>query len=116
MSFAFLDGWNPALVLALGCGVLLAATQVVILVLGILEKRAFGAVQLGTMVTPLCTGYPNLMIGLFGQEQDPLAGVFLMPLGLPWNILGDRLGLGGPLLGILAPAINAAILYWLWKR
>lgn len=54
--------------------------------------------------------------GLFGQEQDPLAGVFLMPLGLPWNILGDRLGLGGPLLGILAPAINAAILYWLWKR
>lgn len=54
--------------------------------------------------------------GWFGQEQDPLSGVFLMPLGLPWNILGDRLGLGGPLLAILSPAINAAILYWLWKR
>ena len=54
--------------------------------------------------------------GWFGQEQDPLSGIFLMPLGLPWNILGDRLGLGGPLLGILSPAINAAILYWLWKR
>ncbi|MBX7533143.1 hypothetical protein K3165_09445 [Qipengyuania sp. 1XM1-15A] len=54
--------------------------------------------------------------GWFGQERDPLSGVFLMPLGLPWNILGDRLGLGGPLLAILSPAINAGILYWLWKR
>ncbi|EDL47745.1 hypothetical protein [Erythrobacter sp. SD-21] len=54
--------------------------------------------------------------GWFGQERDPLSGVFLMPLGLPWNLLGDRLGLGGPLLAILAPAINAGILYWLWKR
>ena len=60
-----------------------------------------------------------LMIGTFGwfgQAQDPLAGVFLMPLGLPWNVLGDRIGLGGPLLGIFSPAVNAAILYWLWKR
>lgn len=54
--------------------------------------------------------------GLFGQEQDPLSGVFLMPLGLPWNLLGDRMGLAGPWIAILAPAINAAILYWLWKR
>lgn len=23
--------------------------------------------------------------GLFGQERDPLAGVFLAPLGFPWN-------------------------------
>ncbi|MCA0902848.1 hypothetical protein [Qipengyuania aquimaris] len=54
--------------------------------------------------------------GWFGQEQDPLSGVFLMPLGLPWNILADRLGLMGPWVAILAPAINAGILYWLWKR
>ena len=54
--------------------------------------------------------------GWFGQEKDPLSGVFLMPLGLPWNILADRLGLVGPWVAILAPAINAAILYWLWKR
>ncbi|MCB2047716.1 MAG: hypothetical protein KDE32_05740 [Novosphingobium sp.] len=54
--------------------------------------------------------------GLFGSEQGPLAGVFLMPLGLPWNLLGDKLGLASPALGILAPAINAAILYGLWKR
>ena len=54
--------------------------------------------------------------GAFGQEKDPLAGVFLMPLGLPWNILADRLGLIGPITALLAPAINTAILYWLWKR
>ena len=54
--------------------------------------------------------------GWFGQEKDPLSGIFLMPLGLPWNILADRLGLSGPILAMLAPAINAAILYWLWKR
>ncbi|MBY6014982.1 hypothetical protein KUV75_08700 [Qipengyuania gaetbuli] len=54
--------------------------------------------------------------GWFGQAQDPLSGVFLMPLGLPWNILGDKIGLTGAWLAILAPAINAAILYWLWKR
>ena len=54
--------------------------------------------------------------GWLGQEQDPLSGVFLVPLGLPWNILADRLGLVGAWVAILAPAINAAILYWLWKR
>ena len=54
--------------------------------------------------------------GWFGQEKDPLSGVFLLPLGLPWNILADRIGLGVPILAILAPATNAAILYWFWKR
>ena len=54
--------------------------------------------------------------GWFGQEQDPLSGVFLLPLGLPWNLLGDKIGLGGPTTAILAPAVNAAILFWFWKR
>ena len=54
--------------------------------------------------------------GWFGQEQDPLSAVFLMPLGLPWNILADRMGLNGPLVAIFAPLINAGILYLLWKR
>ena len=54
--------------------------------------------------------------GWFGQEQDPLSAVFLIPLGLPWNILADRAGLSGPLAGILAPLINAGVLYWLWKK
>ena len=60
-----------------------------------------------------------LAIGTFGwfvQERDPLSGIFLVPLGLPWNWLGDKAGLTGPVLAILAPVINAAILYWLWKR
>ncbi|GGD63143.1 hypothetical protein [Croceicoccus mobilis] len=48
--------------------------------------------------------------GLFGQEQDPLSGVFLLPLGLPWNWLADKAGLGGPIPAIVAPAINLAIL------
>ena len=59
--------------------------------------------------------------GWLGQEQDPLSGVFLVPLGLPWNLLADRAGLagagaGGAWIAILAPAVNAAMLYWLWKR
>ena len=55
--------------------------------------------------------------GWFGQEKDPLSGVFLLPLGLPWNLLLDRvLGIDGPLVAILSPAVNAGILYWLWKR
>ncbi len=58
--------------------------------------------------------------GWIGQERDPLAGVFLMPLGFPWNLLADRLGLdqalGGAAVGLLSPAINAAILFWLWRR
>lgn len=54
--------------------------------------------------------------GWFGQETDPLSGVFLMPLGLPWNLLADRIGLPGLLVGVLSPLVNLAILYWLWKR
>ena len=27
--------------------------------------------------------------GLFGTERDPLAGVFLLPLGLPWVLAID---------------------------
>jgi hypothetical protein len=49
--------------------------------------------------------------GLFGQEQDPLAGVFLMPLGLPWVLWTDSLPeVALPWLGALAPLLNIAIL------
>ncbi|WAT16961.1 hypothetical protein OZN62_08405 [Aurantiacibacter sp. MUD11] len=54
--------------------------------------------------------------GWFGQEQDPLSGVFLLPLGLPWNLLADALGLQGAALMAAAPMVNAAILFWLSKR
>lgn len=56
------------------------------------------------------------LFGWFGQEQDPLSAVFLMPIGLPWNLLGDRLGIPGTAILVAAPAINAALLFWLWKR
>ena len=54
--------------------------------------------------------------GWFGQERDPLSGVFLLPLGLPWNLLGLWLGFESAALGVLSPAVNLTILYWLWKR
>ena len=49
--------------------------------------------------------------GLFGQERDPLSGVFLIPLGLPWVSLLDGVPEGlKPWLAALAPAINLFIL------
>lgn len=54
--------------------------------------------------------------GLFGQENDPLSALFLLPLGLPWNVIADRLGIAGTASILLAPLVNAGLLYWLWKR
>ncbi|SHG81830.1 hypothetical protein [Marivita hallyeonensis] len=49
--------------------------------------------------------------GLFGQERDPLSGIFLMPLGLPWNRLIDAAPEGSwPWLAALAPLINLVLL------
>ena len=64
----------------------------------------------------LLAGCALLSSPALGQDRDPLSGVFLIPLGLPWIWLGDAAGLTGPALAILAPAINAGILYWVWKR
>lgn len=49
--------------------------------------------------------------GLFGAERDPLSGVFLIPLGLPWNRFIDSFS--EPLwswLAAAAPAINLLFL------
>lgn len=55
--------------------------------------------------------------GWFGSPKDPLAGVFLIPLGLPWNRLlegvSDPLR---PLVAALAPAINLLILRFVYGR
>lgn len=49
--------------------------------------------------------------GLFGQVRDPLAGVFLVPLGLPWNRAIDSLPEATwPWLAAAAPLINLGIL------
>jgi hypothetical protein len=49
--------------------------------------------------------------GLFGSPSGPLAGVFLVPLGLPWNRMFDVFPEPlWPMLAILAPAVNLIIL------
>ena len=49
--------------------------------------------------------------GWFGQERDPLSGVFLLPLGLPWNLMLDSVASGGRgILAALAPGLNLSIL------
>ena len=51
------------------------------------------------------------VFGLFGTERDPLSGIFLIPLGLPWIRLHDVFGEGlRPWLAILAPAFNILLL------
>jgi len=49
--------------------------------------------------------------GLFGSPSGPLAGVFLIPIGLPWNQMLDVFPerLWAPL-AALAPALNLLIL------
>jgi len=49
--------------------------------------------------------------GLAGTARDPLAGVFLIPLGLPWNLLVDAAPQPAwPWLGAAAPALNLGLL------
>jgi len=49
--------------------------------------------------------------GWFGQQTDPLSGVFLLPLGLPWVFMADALDdTLRPWAAVLAPAVNLAIL------
>ena len=54
--------------------------------------------------------------GLFGAERDPLSGVFLVPLGLPWNrLLADLPDALLPWVGVAAPLVNLLLL-WLLCR
>ena len=76
----------------IGLLLLLGATQLVLWVLNHLETRAFGTVALGTTITPLCTGFPNLMIGLFGQER--LQGDLVLQLNIGINIANTSLVVG----------------------
>jgi len=50
--------------------------------------------------------------GLFGNERDPLAGVFLVPLGLPWNLMLDGVPDGlRAWLAMAAPALNLLLIW-----
>lgn len=49
--------------------------------------------------------------GLFGTEPDPLSGVYLIPLGLPWNRFVDQAPEAlWPWLTAAAPAVNLAVI------
>jgi hypothetical protein len=49
--------------------------------------------------------------GLFGQERDPLSGVFLIPLGLPWAMWLDGFSENlRPWAAALAPLLNIIII------
>ncbi|MGP1358797.1 hypothetical protein [Roseicyclus sp.] len=55
--------------------------------------------------------------GWFGQQRDPLSGVFLIPLGLPWNRILDGLPEATlPWVGLLSPLLNLALLAALCRR
>ncbi len=68
--------------------------------------RAFAALYLVALALLLIGTF-----GLFGQERDPLAGVFLMPLGLPWSLWLDELPESVlPFAAALVPLVNLTIL------
>lgn len=49
--------------------------------------------------------------GLLGADRDPLAGVFLIPLGLPWTLLWENgEGPHGPWLALTAPLGNLLLI------
>lgn len=55
-------------------------------------------------------------LGLFNQERNPLAGVLLIPLGLPWNRILDAVPEPGlPLLIAAAPILNLVLLNFAYR-
>jgi hypothetical protein len=55
--------------------------------------------------------------GLFGADRDPLAGVFLVPLGLPWNLLTTGAPEAMlPWLGAGAPLVNLFLIWLVCRR
>lgn len=54
--------------------------------------------------------------GWFGSPQGPLAGVFLVPLGLPWNVWLDGLPESvRPAAAAAMPALNLLLLWGLCR-
>ena len=75
----------------------MAACRWLLIVLVLVYVAALGLWLVGTF-------------GLFGQERDPLAGVFLVPLGWPWNRAVDMAPEPlWPWLAAAAPLVNIAL-------
>jgi len=72
----------------------------------------FGLAYLAALALLLIGTY-----GLFGSPQGPLSGIFLIPLGLPWNQLIDWApDPVRPVLAAAAPLLNLLILLALCAR
>ena len=77
--------------------------RLMVIVFAILYAAAFVLFLIGTY-------------GWFGSPKGPLAGVFLMPLGLPWNRLLDGLSSNlRPAAAIAAPGLNLLLLWVLCR-
>jgi hypothetical protein len=75
-----------------------AVCRTVLVILGLLYLAALILFAIGTF-------------GLFGSPQGPLAGVFLVPLGLPWVLLLDGVAESArPWLAGLARLLNLVVL------
>jgi hypothetical protein len=79
------------------------ALRFVLVAFGLLYLVALGLFVIGAL-------------GLFGSPSGPLAGIFLIPLGLPWNLLANAASEQVRLwVLVLAPAINVALLALLYR-
>jgi hypothetical protein len=55
--------------------------------------------------------------GLFNSPSGPLDGIFLIPLGMPWNFVGNILPEWARMwFGLAAPLINLLIIRALCQR
>jgi hypothetical protein len=77
--------------------------RLIVIVFALLYAAAFLLFLIGTY-------------GWFGSPQGPLAGIVLMPLGLPWNRMLDGLPSAVlPAAAIAAPAVNLLLLWGLCR-
>lgn len=53
--------------------------------------------------------------GWFGQDTDPLSGLFLIPLGLPWNLIPVPEG-WLTFSAIAAPLLNLVLIVFVCRR
>ncbi len=71
-----------------------------------LTANAYLALSLAAIAILLIGTY-----GLFGQERDPLAAVYVVVLGMPWVRFADLAPEAArPWLALAAPLVNVAIL------
>ncbi len=72
---------------------------------------AFGGLYLVALALMLIGTF-----GLFGSPSGPLAGVFLVPLGIPWVFMLDGFSdMLKPWLAAVAPGVNLLLLWILCR-